>query len=479
MNIENFQFPMQSIGQLDGGDSTIADTLKLDLDHEMQLAGRPTVLELGALMTERTKESEETLYQASFSGATAPTWATFASDQRYLGGQDLNYQFRYSNPSFTRDFMNQQIRSGAATLQDTRENYWKVTEEINALYAMATTDFDWGNVVYGARVERIENTGQAYVSFPAAGATPAQMRLVKVSSDDTMVYPSAHLNWNVSETLKARFGVTTSASRPDFDDLRPNFSINDATQTISGGNPDAKPEEQTGLDAYLEWYMASGDFFSAGVFYKSLQDVLIRQANVFGLDTLDVAGIDRSGYMQTAIGNAGEGYLQGIEFAYVATAERLARSMGLPEWMEGFGVNLSATFSESEVDLAAVDGVPRRSINLPGTSDEVYNVQATYEKYGVTVRLAYQYRTPWGQSIGNYRVINGGLYPSGNGDIFWDADDELDLSVRYQVNEALEVFFDAVNLTDTEARRYGDDTHFPIEVERFGPRYIGGLRFNF
>jgi TonB-dependent receptor len=183
--------------------------------------------------------------------------------------------------------------------------------------------------------------------------------------------------------------------------------------------------------------------------------------------------------MQTAIGNAGEGHLQGVEFAYVASAERLARSLGMPEWMEGFGVNLSATFSESEVDLAALNGVPSRSINLPGTSDEVYNVQATYEKYGVSVRLAYQYRTPWGQSIGDYRVVNGLVVPSGNGDIFWDADDELDLSVRYQVNDALEVFFDAVNLTDTEARRYADDTHFPIEVERFGPRYIGGLRFNF
>ena len=248
---------------------------------------------------------------------------------------------------------------------------------------------------------------------------------------------------------------------------------------ISGGNPDAKPEEQTGLDAYLEWYMPSGDFFSAGVFYKSLKDVLINQSNVFGLDTLDVAGIDRSGYMQNAIGNAGEGSLQGFELAYVASAERLVRSMNMPEWMEGFGVNMSATFSDSEVDLAPVNGVPKRSISVPGTSDEVYNVQATYEKYGVTVRLAYQYRTAWGQSIGDYRVVNGVVYPSGNGDIFWDADDELDLSVRYQVNEAFEVFFDAVNLTDTEARRYADQSQFPIEVERFGPRYIGGLRFNF
>jgi hypothetical protein len=113
-----------------------------------------------------------------------------------------------------------------------------------------------------------------------------------------------------------------------------------------------------------------------------------------------------------------------------------------------------------------------------GTSDRVYNLQGTYEKYGLTVRLAYQYRTPWGQSIGNYRVINGVVYPDGNGDIYWDSDEEMDLSVRYQVNPRVEVFFDAVNLTNMGARRYGDDTRFPIEFEKFGPRYIGGLRFN-
>ena len=51
--------------------------------------------------------------------------------------------------------------------------------------------------------------------------------------------------------------------------------------------------------------------------------------------------------------------------------------------------------------------------------------------------------------------------------------------MRYQVNETFEIFADAVNLTDTGARRYGDQSQYPIEFEKFGPRYIGGLRFNF
>jgi outer membrane receptor protein involved in Fe transport len=97
----------------------------------------------------------------------------------------------------------------------------------------------------------------------------------------------------------------------------------------------------------------------------------------------------------------------------------------------------------------------------------------------MTLRLAYQYRTPWGQSVGAYRVVNGGTYPTDNGDIFWDSDEEMDFSARYQVNKHLEVFFDASNLTNQGARRYGDQSRYPIEYEKFGRRYVGGVRFNF
>jgi len=36
-----------------------------------------------------------------------------------------------------------------------------------------------------------------------------------------------------------------------------------------------------------------------------------------------------------------------------------------------------------------------------------------------------------------------------------------------------------VNLTNQGARRYGDQSRYPIEYEKFGKRYIGGVRFKF
>ncbi|HJV41737.1 TonB-dependent receptor [Caulobacter sp.] len=478
-NIEDFQFPLTSAGMLKGGDYTNAYTAKADFDYEGELAGHATKFEFGGLWTDRTKKSRESSFTRAYSGSGAPAWGQFASNIGYLGSQNLNYAFRYTNKDYTTNFVDELVRSGLATKNDTTANYWRVGETITAGYAMATTRFDWGNLVYGVRVEHIENDGQAYVGFPAAGGVAAGQRLVKVKSDDTLYYPSAHLNWNLREDLKLRVGVTTSASRADFDDLRPNFTFSDSNQTVSGGNPNAKPERQVGLDTYLEWYADRETFVSAGLFYKDLKDVLVQTSRTFGDTSLNSGGVDRSGYAYSSIDNAGEGHIQGLEVFFTGTAESYVEAHGLPSWLGGFGTRLSGTWTSSKVTLPSVGGAPARTISVLGTSDAVYNVQAIYEKYGLTVRVAYQYRTPWGQSVGAYRVVNGGVYPTDNGDIYWDSDEELDVSLRYQVNKNIEVFLDGSNLTNQGARRYGDQKRYPIEYEKFGPRYVGGVRFNF
>lgn len=76
-------------------------------------------------------------------------------------------------------------------------------------------------------------------------------------------------------------------------------------------------------------------------------------------------------------------------------------------------------------------------------------------------------------------MVNGQTVPVDNGDIFWDADEEIDLSVRYQINENVEAFFDGANLGNQGSRRYGGTDAYPIEFEKFGRRYIGGVRFKF
>ncbi|MDC7693561.1 TonB-dependent receptor [Asticcacaulis sp. DXS10W] len=500
LSAEQFPMLLQQFRRDTGGEDTQALTAKIDFDRQTDVFGHSTKLEFGALTTSRTKKNNVERYEivsglnssgvCPASGAPAnsfcangiaiPSWGDLAIDDPYKGRQPLGYTFRYTNQPYTNALMDSYINKGAATRQAgySADNYWMVKEFLTAGYIMATTQFDWGNIVYGTRVESIENKGQAYSS--------ALSKFVNTSSDNTLVYPSVHLNWNVTDRLKARFSLNRTASRPDYDDLRPSFTYKDGDQTISGGNPNAKPEKQTGFDAYLEYYGETG-FLSAGFFHKDLEDVLFNQSGTFGSDILNSGNTDRSSYILTTLRNGGKGKLSGVELFASQSAEKLVEGLGWPEWMGGFGVKASATLADSEITIPAYNIgtkavpviVPERKADLPGTSDGVYNLQLIYEKYGLTVRLAYQYRTAWIQDIGSSTIVNGVAMPADNGDIYWDEDEEVDLSVRYQINNNLEWFFDGSNLRNQGARRYGGTSIYPIEFEKFGPRYVAGLRFNF
>ncbi len=486
-SIEDFQAPLQNVFKIVGGERTLADTAKIDFDRNTNFFGHDTKLEFGGLVTYRRKKNTPVQYTGlpadlTGKGFTVPTYSDLTTDIPYKGKQVLGYTFRYTDKAKAYGLVESYNAKGVLVRDDAGAvtNYWRVTEQQQAGYVMATTDLGWGNVVYGVRVEKIENTGEAYVSLGGVDT------MVHTSSDDTLAYPSVHLNWNIQDNLKARFSLTSTASRPDYDDMRPNFTYDDGKETISGGNPDAKPEKQTGFDAYLEWY-PKGGYAMAGFFYKDIKDVLFNQSGTFGRDTLNSGTTNRSGYVLTTLRNGGAGHLQGVEFAVNQTAEDFVQSHNMPGWLGGFGVKASATFADSEIEVPAFNIgtkavpviVPARTSRLPGTSDSVYNVQAIYEKYGLTVRLAYQYRTDWIQDIGAYQLAGTKAVPTDNGDVYWAADEEIDLSLRYQINKRLEWYADASNIGNQPAVRYGGTPDKPIEHERFGPRYVTGIRFNF
>jgi len=100
----------------------------------------------------------------------------------------------------------------------------------------------------------------------------------------------------------------------------PGARATDSAQTISSGNPDAKPEKAIGLDGYFEWYMQPRGYLSFGVYYKDLKGVLFTQS-VFGRDILNTGGVDRSRYTLTTLLNRGNGRLLGAEASIAQSLE--------------------------------------------------------------------------------------------------------------------------------------------------------------
>ena len=375
----------------------------------------------------------------------------------FQGEISLGYTFQYFGKDQILDLVDRAKK--VATYGDQTANLYDVNERIYSAYAMATVLTDWGNVIGGARVEHIRNTSSAFVTNGSA-FTP-----LSVDRDITLVYPSLHINYDVTEQMKARLSFNTGAARPDYDQLRPNLAFNDANLTISGGNPDAKPEKAMGVDAYVEYYVAPAGFLSFGAYYKRLRDVLFDTTRTFNSDVLNLGGVDRSQYLYSTIDNGGSGSIIGIEGAIQQQLDPFVTDLGLPDWVGGFGVQLNATLNRSRAETP--DG---GRVQLPGASDAVYNVGVYYEKYGFSARVQYQNRSRWLDDLGS--VADGG-------DFDWAKDDELDASLRYAVTRNVELFGNFSNLLNGPGRRYVRETQYTIERETFGRRYQAGVRVNF
>jgi len=413
---EGFQRDLNRLRRRTGGTEGEAWTAKIDIERPFELGGYVVDLKTGLEYSDRTKRDAERLYDINAAGIAAAglprTFSAIALDRPYLGALSLGYDFRYHSSSAARGLVDQAIASGQGSFTDSF--FYEVTEELLSGYGMGTINTDWGNIILGARVERTENTGIA----------PFENGFARSSSDNTMVFPSAHVNWDLNQDMKVRFSLNTGAARPEYDDLAPSLTVNDLDETASGGNPNATPEKAYGADAYFEWYLPPRGIFQVGLFHKEVSDVLFNSTTQLG-SVVFPDGVDRSDYTLFTIVNGFEGSISGLEIAYQQPAELLVEQLGLPEWLGGFGIQTNATFTESEAE--APDG---RTVPLPGTSDVVYNIIPYYEKYGVSMRQSYQFRSDWFSSF-----AEGGITNANGGDAYWEEDAELDLSVRYSFNE--------------------------------------------
>ena len=481
-NVDTFTKPLTSFTILDAVDTTTAYTGRVWVAKEAAFLGGEATFRVGLQFDQRTKINDETTLAlntaAQFAAIGIPTdYNAFSLDKAFLGKIPMDYTFRYFDAG-KMEAASDAARKSYAFTPATGNNY-EVREEVLAGYAMGTVKWDWGSAIGGVRVENLKNRGTAVATV--AGVTGP----VTAESDRTLVFPSLHVNVNLDDTKKLRVSYNSGAARADYDQLRPNVTVNDANQSISGGNPAVRPELAHGLDAYLEWYVEPQGYLMAGVFFKRVEDVLYRQTRTFGSDALNSNGIDRSGYIFSGITNGGDGNLIGLELAAQFQLDPWVDSLGVPEWMGGFGVSANATFNSSQVLKPAIGSIPARKLRLPGTSDEVFNVSGYYEKYGLSLRLSYQKRSTWLDGFADDLTDAG--------DTYWAEDDELDFSARYEVNKNVELYFDATNLLNNPGRRFAEPGNlltatgiptgftdiYTIEWEQFGQRFAGGVRVSF
>lgn len=324
-----------------------------------------------------------------------------------------------------------------------------IDEDIISLYGMATTRFDWGNVVYGVRLEHTD-----YSSSGLAGDQP-----LTVNDDFLNILPSVHVNVDLAEDVKFRASFSSGVNRPTYNEWRASTDVNPAERTVSGGNPFLDAEEAIGGDLSLEWYYATASILSFGAFHREISNVIYE----------DVSTVDGGLFLPSAAGedwelsgavNGKDGKLSGLEANLMFSAQDYFDGP-----LRGLGFSMNATVLDSEFET--LDG---RELGLPGTSDLIFNASVFYENYGLSARLNYQYRDEWISPAEDPEEVWGEMER-------WDATIAYDLPIDFGRASA-SVYANFNNITDeTDVRFAGNGTL--NQAESFGRHFMVGLQLNY
>ncbi len=266
--------------------------------------------------------------------------------------------------------------------------------------------------------------------------------------------PSLNLKLGVTDELIFRFGVSKGISRPELG-LTRNFFVaqQNITDLVVGGgdlangplfkadvgNPNLRPVEATNWDLSAEYYFNDTGSVTASLFLKDLKNVITSGSEI--VSATNSAGVTTDVLVSGPFNN-GSGTVKGFELAYNQFYDFL------PGPLSGFGFQGNYTYIDSSdipnsnLNPTAVNGVqPAPTINnlpLQGLSKHNFNAALLYDKYGISARLAYSWRSRY---LLTTRDV---IFPFSP--IWQDASGQLDGSIFYTINENVKIGVQAVNL---------------------------------
>lgn len=317
-----------------------------------------------------------------------------------------------------------------------------------------------------------------------------------IKNSSTEVLPSLNLNFFPAEDVVARFGVSKTITRNDLEQVGSSINLwysqcnktdefgnpvmvidpsngqarQDTVGCVGGGDdkgkPDIKPWLATVYNTSAEWYFDENAIIGLGAFLIQVDSAVeqFQEARSF----LDMDGIDRGRKANIyTTRNVGASDLYGIEFGYKQPFTFLPG-----EFLSATGIEFNYTYSHSETSEVDIMG---NKLPLPSNSEHQSNLILWYDKAGLNVRLAYNYRSEEFSSREGV-TTNVAIMQMAN----WvEPVGYLDLSISYWLNDNWSFFMNANNLTEESRKTYAqfEDQFQSLWVQE--TRYSAGVNLSF
>ncbi len=363
-----------------------------------------------------------------------------------------------------------------------------VTETTTGAYFEANLKGDLGSVRYAL------NGGIRYVKTDQSsyGLNSGVRAEVIRSYDDWL--PSANLAIFPMDKVIIRAAVAKVITRPTLGSLTPGGSADGFNFRVTSGNPLLEPYRATNYDLALEWYFAPQGILSVAFFKKDIKTFTQSSAltgatfaqtglPVSVLSPASPAAINPALLTQpiwtltTTINGSGAS-LKGVELSAQVPFKSFTEGV-----LSNFGIIANATFISSNstfnlqgpITSAFVAGTgalgPLSSVTVDNTlsnvSKKAFNGTIYYDdgKFSARAMLSYRGRYHEGAS-GTGNLLEG-----------FGASTNLDASIRYKINDMIELSLEGSNLLDTYRYRYTDfDANRNYENNHFGRTLVVGAR---
>jgi iron complex outermembrane recepter protein len=308
-----------------------------------------------------------------------------------------------------------------------------------------------------------------------AGSQPWQ-KIAFVSETETIdrsftdLLPSVNLNFFPTDDVIIRLGASKNMTRNNLENLGSGLvlwyqqcvktaadglpvkvrdgsgQLRDALVGCSGGgsdngNPDMKPWRATVYNSSAEWYFSENAILGMGVFLIDVQTAVASyQAQ---RNFADADGINRGRSVNVwTTGNVDASDLMGFELGYKQPFTFFENA-----FLKSLGIEFNYTYSDSESPDIDVEG---NALPLPSNSKHQSNTILWYDKDGLNMRIAYNWRSE--EYVGRVGLNTNGV-PLNLGN--WNESvGYLDAQINYWVNEHLSFSLSGTNLTSQDRKSY-------------------------
>ena len=386
-------------------------------------------------------------------------------------------------------------------------NDYQGVENYKAFYAMSEIQlWDFLTVIPGFRVEMDETDYDAkFVAFnspTAAGELPA-FSDTSASRSYEHFLPMVHVKAEPFDWLDIRFAYTETISRPDFSQFAPNTYIGAFRDFVNAPNTNLANSESRNLDLSVSVYENRLGYFGVSAFTKEI-DGLIRFVQFPLIDGQDILpelnlpNIAGQPQINTYINSQNPASVKGIEFDWQTYF------WYLPSFLQGITLNVNYTIiaSETEYPYTYTENVPitprpvfppfsekvlRDTVGtqrIPDQPSNIANMTLGYDYKGFSGRFSMYYQGD--VFTGNFGSRNferneqDELVFVSSDDVFTGDIFRMDVMLRQQINDYLQIYTNINNLNGEYDRNYMSQfAQYPTYEQYYGITFDIGIRAEF